>query len=95
MKITEAKPGEFALWLHSNEVLDSRFVTEAYVLFGARPKQAKEFSSVFFYAIRDLAAKKWKMHKEQSERGRQAGLKSAEWHKKQKELKNQSPLNGG
>ena len=84
MKITKTKPGVFALWLNPNEVLESTFVTEAYVLFGAKPEQAKEYSDVFFHAVGDLLAKKWEIQKGRSERGRRAGLARAEQLRQQK-----------
>ena len=84
MKITNTKPGVFALWLHEHEVLESTFVTEAYVLFGLKPEQAEEFSKVFFYAMGGLLDKKNKLRREKSERGRQAGLARAEQLRQQK-----------
>jgi hypothetical protein len=84
MKITEIKPGVFALWLHEHEVLESTFVTEAYVLFGATPTQAADFSKIFFYALGGLLDKKNKLRREKSERGRRAGLARAEQLRQQK-----------
>jgi hypothetical protein len=84
MKITETKPGVLALWLHEHEVLESTFVTEAYVLFGATPTQAEEFAKIFFYAMGGLLDKKNKLRREKSERGRRAGLARAEQLRQQK-----------
>jgi hypothetical protein len=87
MKITKTKPGVFALWLHEHEVLESTFVTEAYVLFGLKPEQAEEFSKVFFYAVGGLLDKKWKIHQAKSEGGRRAGLARAAQLRQQKTAK--------
>jgi hypothetical protein len=84
MKITETKPGVLALWLHEHEVLESTVVTEAYVLFGAGPRQAEELSKVFFYAMGGLLDRKNKLRREKSERGRRAGLARAEQLRQQK-----------
>ena len=87
MKITDTKPGELALWLNPNEVLDSTFVTEAYVAYGARPQVAKELSSQFFFALETLLIEKRELQRKKSEQGRQAGLARAEQLRKQKAQK--------
>ncbi len=91
MKVIDTKPGELALQLNQNEVLEESIVTEAFVHFGASERRANELTEEFFYAIKTLLE-----HKQEVQRTRRrAGLKLVEWHKKQKELKTQSPLKGG
>lgn len=84
MRIADTKPGEVALWLQPHEVLDSTFVTEAFIAYGARPKAAKELSSQFFFALETLLFEKRELQRKKSEQGRQLGLARAEQLRKQK-----------
>jgi hypothetical protein len=68
MKITDTKPGELALWPNPHEVLDSTFVTEAYIAYGARPNVAKELSGQFFFALETLLIEKRELQRVRNER---------------------------
>jgi hypothetical protein len=84
VKIIDTTPGEQALCLNPNEVLESSTVTAAYAIFGASPRRAKELTGEFFYALETLLIEKREIRRKRQEQGRRLGLARAEQLKKAK-----------
>lgn len=84
MKIFMNRPGERALSLNSNEILDFAILIKAFRRYGASPGRARELCMWYFFALERLFEHNDEIRRKHQERGKRLGMMRAAQLKQEK-----------